>query len=203
MRASKIAGLSVVPCLVKNVDVKDSAMFAILENLQREDLNFFEEAESLLKLMQDFGFTQSDIGKKLGKSQSSLSNKIRLLKIPADLRVVIIENALTERHARTLIKLGDTDIMKKALKYIIENKLNVSQTEKYIESLLNDSKSVSNKPKLRMLTDVRLFINSITQAVNTMTDAGIDADLKRTEDENRIYFTVTIDKSKKVYNSVS
>lgn len=203
LRASKIAGLSVVPCLVKNVDVKDSAMFAILENLQREDLNFFEEAESLLKLMHDFGFTQSDIGKKLGKSQSSLSNKIRLLKIPADLRVIIIENALTERHARALIKLGDTDIMKKALKYIIENKLNVSQTEKYIESLLNDSKSVSNKPKLRMLTDVRLFINSITQAVNTMTDAGIDADLKRTEDENRIYFTVTIDKSKKVYNSVS
>lgn len=203
LRASKIAGLSVVPCLVKNVDVKDSAMFAILENLQREDLNFFEEAESLLKLMHDFGFTQSDIGKKLGKSQSSLSNKIRLLKIPADLRVIIIENALTERHARALIRLGDTDIMKKALKYIIENKLNVSQTEKYIESLLNDSKSVSNKPKLRMLTDVRLFINSITQAVNTMTDAGIDADLKRTEDENRIYFTVTIDKSKKVYNSVS
>lgn len=203
LRASKIAGLSLVPCIVKNADIKDSALFAVLENLQRENLNFFEEAESILNLINNFGFTQSQIGKRLGKSQSSLSNKIRLLKIPAEMRDVIIKNGLTERHARALVKINDSNIMNKTLNFVINNKLNVTQTEKYIDSLLNNDKSTSNKPKLRMLTDVRLFINSITQAVNTMTDAGISADLKRTEDENSIYFTVKIDKTKHVYNSVS
>lgn len=203
LRASKIAGLTLVPCLIKNVEIKDSALFAILENLQRQNLNFFEEAESLCRLISDFGFTQSQIGKKLGKSQSSLSNKMRLLKIPSVLRKRIIDNSLTERHARALIKIDDIDTMDKTLDYIINNNLNVSQTEKYIDSVLNSYTHVSNKPKLRMLTDVRLFINSITQAVNTMTDAGINADLNRKEDENSIIFTVTIEKSKKVYNSVS
>ena len=203
LRASKIAGLTLVPCLIKNVEIKDSALFAILENLQRQNLNFFEEAESLCRLISDFGFTQSQIGKKLGKSQSSLSNKVRLLKIPSVLRKRIIDNSLTERHARALIKIDDIDTMDKTLDYIINNNLNVSQTEKYIDSVLNSYTHVSNKPKLRMLTDVRLFINSITQAVNTMTDAGINADLNRKEDENSIIFTVTIEKSKKVYNSVS
>ena len=203
LRASKIAGLTLVPCLIKNVEIKDSALFAILENLQRQNLNFFEEAESLCRLISDFGFTQSQIGKKLGKSQSSLSNKMRLLKIPSVLRKRIIDNSLTERHARALIKIDDIDPMDKTLVYIINNNLNVSQTEKYIDSVLNSYTHVSNKPKLRMLTDVRLFINSITQAVNTMTDAGINADLNRKEDENSIIFTVTIEKSKKVYNSVS
>lgn len=203
LRASKIAGLTLVPCLIKNVEIKDSALFAILENLQRQNLNFFEEAESLCRLISDFGFTQSQIGKKLGKSQSSLSNKMRLLKIPSVLRKRIVDNSLTERHARALIKIDDIDTMDKTLDYIINNNLNVSQTEKYIDSVLNSYTHVSNKPKLRMLTDVRLFINSITQAVNTMTDAGINADLNRKEDENSIIFTVTIEKSKKVYNSVS
>lgn len=203
LRASKIAGLTLVPCLIKNVEIKDSALFAILENLQRQNLNFFEEAESLCRLISDFGFTQSQIGKKLGKSQSSLSNKMRLLKIPSVLRKRIVDNSLTERHARALIKIDDIDTMDKTLDYIINNNLNVSQTEKFIDSVLNSYTHVSNKPKLRMLTDVRLFINSITQAVNTMTDAGINADLNRKEDENSIIFTVTIEKSKKVYNSVS
>ncbi len=203
LRASKIAGLTLVPCLIKNVEIKDSALFAILENLQRQNLNFFEEAESLCRLISDFGFTQSQIGKKLGKSNSSMSNKMSLLKIPSFLRKRIIDNSLTEIHARALIKIDDIDTMDKTLDYIINNNLNVSQTEKYIDSVLNSYTHISNKPKLRMLTDVRLFINSITQAVNTMTDAGINADLNRKEDENSIIFTVTIEKSKKVYNSVS
>ncbi len=203
LRASKIAGLALVPCLIRNVNITDSAVFAIIENLQRQNLNFFEEAEGLCRLISDFGFTQSQIGIRLGKSQSSLSNKIRLLKIPYEFRQRIIDNSLTERHARALIKINDECMMKNTLEYIILNNLNVSQTEKYIDSLINSESCISNKPRLRMLTDVRLFINSITQAVNTMTDAGINADLKRTEDDNSIIFTVTIDKSKKVYNSVS
>ena len=203
LRAARIAGLSSVPCIIRNINSNDSAVFAVLENLQRKDLNFFEEALSINRLSSEFGFTQSQIGKRLGKSQSSLSNKIRLLKIPAPLREKIIDSNLTERHARALLKLNDPALMEKCLDYIINNSLNVFQTEKYIDSVLfKPQSSPPTKPRLKMLTDVRLFINSINQAVKTMNDAGIDANVKKTETTDSVQFVITIDKRRKYYKVV-
>lgn len=202
LRAARIAGLSSVPCIIRNINLNDSAVFAVLENLQRKDLNFFEEAVSINRLSSDFGFTQSQIGKRLGKSQSSLSNKIRLLKIPAPLREKIIESNLTERHARALLKITDPVLMEKCLDFIITNSLNVFQTEKYIDSVLFKPNLSPTKPRLKMLTDVRLFINSINQAVKTMNDAGIDANVKKTETTDSVQFVITIDKRRNYYKVV-
>lgn len=203
LRAARIAGLSTVPCIVRNINSNDSAVFAVLENLQRKDLNFFEEASSINKLSAEFGFTQSQIGKRLGKSQSSLSNKIRLLKIPAPLREKILASNLTERHARALLRLNDPKLMDKCLEHVISDSLNVAQTEKYIDSVLSKSMSSTvKKPKLKMLTDVRLFVNSVNQAVKTMNDAGIDADIKKTETPDSVQFIITIDKRRKYYKVV-
>jgi len=202
LRAARIAGLDSVPCIVRNINSNDSAVFAVLENLQRKDLNFFEEAVSIDRLSSQFGFTQSQIGQRLGKSQSALSNKVRILRIPPALREKIISAGLTERHARAIIRLPDAVSMEKCTDYVIKNALNVAQTEKYIDSILSKNDSSPSKPRLRMLTDVRLFINSINQAVKTMNDSGIDANIKKTESPDCVQFVITIDKRKKFFKVV-
>lgn len=189
LRAAKIVGLETVPCVVMAVNDEQSALFAIIENVQRDNLNFFEEAESIYKLCELYNMSQFDIAKKLGKSQSYLSNKVRLLKLPSELRAVIIENSLSERHARALLKI-ENDVEKlKVLLYIIEKKLNVSETEKYIDSLINPCLS-KNKPKFKKIKDIKLFVNTINHAVDTMRKAGIKA--ITTENETTDYFEYVV-----------
>ena len=174
LRASKIVGLETVPCVLMSACDVQSALYAIIENIQRDNLNFFEEAESILKLSDLYGLSQQEISKKLGKSQSSLSNKLRLLKLSPELRSVIIENSLTERHARALLKLNNDTERLRVLLYIIEKNLNVNDTDKYIESLLKPV-NVKSEPKFKKLKDVKIFINTINHAVDTMRKAGIQA----------------------------
>lgn len=188
-RAAKNIGLETVPCIVMYVSDEQSALFAIIENVQRDNLNFFEEAESILKLSEIYNMSQFDIAKKLGKSQSYLSNKMRLLKLSCELRGVITENSLTERHARALLKLDNDVDRLKALLHIIEKQLNVSETDKYIDSLINPSAS-KTKPKFKKIKDIKIFVNTINHAVDTMRKAGIKA--ITTENETNDYFEYVV-----------
>ena len=193
LRAAGMVGLETVPCVLMSVSDSDSALFAIIENIQRDNLNFFEEAESIYKLMTEFNLKQDEIAKRLGKSQSYFSNKIRLLKLPEDIRAVILENSLTERHARALLKLTNDVDRFKALLYIIENNLNVNDSDKYIESLLNPVHSKS-KPKFKKLKDIKIFINTINHAVDTMRKAGISVDSEKHETSECLEYIIRIEK---------
>ena len=137
LRGAILANLQTVPCIIVDCEYEDSAVFSILENIQRADLNFFEEAQAISHLMNTFGMTQQQISKKLGKSQSALSNKLRLLRLPADVRYFIDKEGLTERHARALLKIDNEKDMWTTLRVITERHLNVEQTEAYIDSLTN------------------------------------------------------------------
>ncbi len=189
LRAAKIVGLKTVPCVLMSACDEQSALYAIIENIQRDNLNFFEEAESIMKLATVYNLSQQDIAKKLGKSQSSLSNKLRLLKLSPELRTVIIENSLTERHARALLKLNNDVERLKVLLYIIEKKLNVSDTDRYIDNLLNPV-CVKSEPKFKKLKDVKIFINTINHAIDTMRKAGIKA--VSTEHETCEYYEYVV-----------
>ena len=194
LRAAVKVGLETVPCVLMSVSDNDSALFAIIENIQRDNLNYFEEAESISRLVNEYSMTQEEISKRLGKSQSYLSNKLRLLKLSDELRSVILENSLSERHARALLRL-DSDIDRlKALLEIIEKNMNVSETDKYIDSIVTPVKQKS-RPKFRKLKDIKLFINTINHAVDTMRNAGIKAVSEENETSDYIEYVIRIPKT--------
>lgn len=193
LRASIMAGLPKIPCLIIDIDYQDSAVFSLLENLQRENLDFFEEAESVSRLISHFGMTQEQVAQKLGKSQSTLSNKLRLLKLPIEIRYFIQNEGLTERHARAMLKLPTEKDMWHVLNQIKTRGLNVTQTEKEIELLLNKPPK-SQGTMVGIFKDVRLFVNTINNAVDTMRSAGIEANSNKIETEDYIEFTVRIPK---------
>ena len=194
LRASILAGLEKVPCIEVDCGYEESAVFSILENIQRCDLSFFEEAAAVGQLIDHFGMTQSECAKRLGKSQSALSNKLRLLKLPVDVRYFIEKEGLTERHARALLKLESEKDIWAALNIIKEKRLNVEQTEKLIESLTDNTV----KPKrntVKVFRDVRIFINTVNRAIETMKASGINAETDKTETDDYIEFRVKIPKS--------
>lgn len=201
LRASILANLQTVPCVIIDCDYEGSAVYSILENIQRSDLSFFEEAQAISHLMNHFGLTQDQIGKKLGKSQSALSNKLRLLKLPVDVRYYIDKEHLTERHARALLKIDNEKDMWTTLKVITEKHLNVEQTEAYIDNIMD--KTV--KPRhnvVKIFKDIRIFVNTVNKAIQTMQDAGIDAKSDKTETDDYIEFRVRIPKqAQKCVNS--
>ncbi|SMB87558.1 ParB family protein [Desulfonispora thiosulfatigenes DSM 11270] len=193
-RASRLAGLKTIPAIVKNLTDKETAEIALIENLQRENLNYFEEAEGYNRLLKEFDLTQEELAKKVSKSQSTVANKIRLLNLDKDVRDLITFDVITERHARALLKLEDQESQKKLLQAIYEKGLNVRQTDELVEVILIDSEKKENEKVKRKVKkvykDMRIFLNTIRDAVNTIKDAGLEADIK--EDENEEYFEVTI-----------
>ena len=194
VRAAILANVEKVPCIELECDHEQSAVFSILENVQRCDLSFFEEATAIGQLMNHFGMTQSEIAKRLGKSQSALSNKLRLLKLPVDVRYFIEKEGLTERHARALLSLDSEKDIWAALNIIKEKGLNVEQTEKLIASLTDNSA----KPKrnvVKIFRDVRIFVNTVNKAIETMKASGIDAISDKTETDEYIEFRVKIPKN--------
>lgn len=193
LRASILANQPTVPCLVVDCDYEESAMYSILENIQRSDLSFFEEAQAISHIISHFGLTQEEVAKRLGKSQSALSNKLRVLKLPVDVRYFIEKEGLTERHARALLKLTTEKQLWTALNIIKERHLNVEQTEAYIESITN-KKVKHHKNVVKIFKDVRIFVNTVNKAINTMKEAGIAAESNKTETDDYIEFTVRIPK---------
>lgn len=194
LRAAILANLRTVPCLVMDCDYEDSAVYSIIENIQRSNLDFFEEAQAISQLMSLFGLTQDEIGKKLGKSQSTLSNKLRLLRLPVDVRYFIEKEGLTERHARALLQLSCENQMWNTLKIIVEKHMNVEQTEAYIDSIVNPERK-RHKKAIRVFKDVRIFVNTVDKAIKTMLDSGIDAESDKTETDDYIEYRVRIPKT--------
>ena len=175
MRASKLAGKEMIPCIIVDADENDSAIIALLENLQRADLTFMEEAEAIFHLVQEHKYTQEQIARKLGKSQSAVANKIRLLKLPTEARKMIQDNGLTERHARALLRIADEQLQLKILKIVCEKQLNVTQTEMLIERTLERLSAPKNEKEGRIkgIVELRMFLNTVNKAIDVVKRAGV------------------------------
>lgn len=198
LRACKLAGIKEIPALVADCAPEDSAVLALLENIQRKDLHMFEQANALVNLLREWRITQEEAAKRLGISQSYLANKLRLLKLSPEEQNEILQYKLTERHARALLRVDDPALRKKILRQAGEKHLNVSQTEELVTAALAP-KQEGRKPKRTFIAkDIRLFINTIDHAVDAMKTAGIAAQAEKTETEEYIECTVRIPKHHRV-----
>ena len=193
LRASIMVGLQKVPCIVMKCSDRQSAVYALLENLQRADLNMFEEARAIRKLILDCSLTQERVAKQLGKKQSTIANKLRLLRLNEEEQEKIIDAGLTERHARVLLKL-DGEQRKQVLEKAVSGNLNVKQTEILVERALQQSKTKGQHAKI-IIKDVRIFMNTLNKAIDTMRLSGIDALTEKKEHDEYIEYNVRIPKS--------
>ncbi len=196
LRAAVLAGLSKVPCVLIKCSDKESAIFALLENIQRSDLNMFEEAKGINRLIRKFGLTQEEAAQKLGKKQSTVANKLRLLKLSMEEQDWILQAGLSERHARALLRVDDEEIRKELLSKIVAENLNAKETEDLVLKLMCQA-TVNSSPKQEkkfVVRDVRIFVNTINKAVDTMRLSGINAVSKKLETEEYIEYTVQIPK---------
>ena len=194
LRAARIVGVRRLPCIVMDVSNERSAVFALLENVQRQDLGFFEEAEAMFQIMVQFDLTQEDVAARLGKAPSTVSNKLRLLRLPEDVRCEIVRLNLTERHARALLRLDTAESMRRALQQIAKQKMTAAQTDAYVTQLLHPPEPPRKQP-IKLFRDVRLFVNTLNHAVDTMRHAGIAADAVKTETDDYIEYVVRIPKN--------
>ncbi|MBQ5333696.1 MAG: ParB/RepB/Spo0J family partition protein, partial [Oscillospiraceae bacterium] len=193
MRAARLCGMTEIACIIVDANERSSAMMSLAENMQRKDLNFFEEAEAISAMTQLFGFTQEDVALRLGKSQSTIANKVRLLKFSRAERRKMIEYGFTERHARALLAVDSSDIRADLIEEIYERKLNVENTERLIENMTRRSKELQRIRKCRgAFKDVRLFVNTINHAIEVMQAAGINAEVKKTKEKDYIEYVVRI-----------
>ncbi|MBR4628473.1 MAG: ParB/RepB/Spo0J family partition protein [Ruminococcus sp.] len=193
LRAAKLCGLKAVPCIIIDISDRDSAILALVENIQRQDLNFFEEAIAIDNLITYYGLTQDEAAIKLGRAQSTVANKLRLLRLTNDERELIIKYNLTERHARTLLRLASPAERLTLLEKIIKNKLNVERTEKLVDEYINNENAKESlKKRSKVFQNVKLFINTINKAVETMQAAGISADSRKIQNEDYIEYRVRI-----------
>jgi len=210
LRAAKMAGLSKVPCIILDIDMEESSLIALVENLQRRDLDYIEEAEGLSKLIQTFDMSQEEAARRVGKSQSAVANKLRILKLPRDMLNRLKDQGLTERHARALLRLGSNRERQEVLEHIIAHQLTVARSEEYIDAYLSGflaepdemlaaSAEKSSAPKpLFVLKDVRLFLNTLSRGVDMMKRSGIDAQVRQDETEADVLITIQIPKPRKV-----
>ena len=192
-RACKLIGRQKIEAIVYDIGDEDSAVWALIENLQRSDLGPFEEAEALLKLISGWNIPREEAAKRLGIASSTLSNKLRILKLEPEIRKIITENNLTERHARELLRIETEKGREEAAKYIAAKELNVPETVRYIGKLLEKEKP---KKKARyFVKDLRLFINTFEHAVEVMNSAGLGAVSSVSENEESFIYTVAVPKA--------
>lgn len=193
-RAARMAEFEVVPCNIIDITDTQSAEIALLENLQREDLNFIEEAEAYFNLINDHKFTQEELARRMGKRQSTVANKLRLLKLSNSVRVLCLENRFTERHARALLSLPSEELQLKVVQKIIKNSLNVKKTEELINSeLLKLAGEQMKKRKGKGVLPGKLYVNTIKQVLNKF---NIPAKYNLKEKDDFIEITVSIPKNK-------
>ena len=196
LRAARLVGMVKIPSIVINIDDKNSAMFSIIENLQRQSLNFFEEAEAIEKLVREYAMSREEVAQKLGLAPSTVSNKLRILRLPEEMRFELARAGLTESHARALLMLEDDNQRARALSIIVDRHLNVAESERMINQMINRNNRSRNP--LRGIRDVRLFINTLNHAVDTIRRAGVEADAARSETEEYIEYVVRIPKSEQL-----
>ena len=188
LRAGIQAGLTEIPCIVMNMDDKESGMTALVENLQRQDLDFIEEARGISRVMDAWNLSQEQTARLLGKSQSAIANKLRLLKHSPPVLEKLREHGLTERHARALLRLPGEQIKLQAIDTVARLGMSVARTEQYIESLVAEEKERSPK------ADVSAFLKNVSQTLTRIQQCGIPAISERRETDSQIVLTITIPK---------
>ncbi len=193
LKAATMAGVKKIPCVVTDTDERSSALLAIIENIQREDLTCFEEADSIFRLISEWGVPRDQVAEKLGIAGSTLSNKLRLLKLTPWERERISAARLSERHARTLLRIEDIEKRDNALLTIIAKGLNVAESEKMVTELISEKKETPSKKRM-VVGDIRLFANTITNAVDTMRKSGVNATAEKNETERFIEYKILIPK---------
>ena len=196
-RAARIVGMSAIPCIVLDVDSKKSAELALIENIQREDLNIFEQAAAIASLIEVYGFTQEQAAKQLSFSQSHIANKLRLLKLTPPERTEIIKSGLTERHARALLRLSDPKVRLDVIRVVTERSLNVGETDKYIDSILSPSPAPQKPCGIikGYLKDLRFFNNTVNKAMGVLRDCGYDVTSEQKDGDGGTVITILIKRS--------
>ena len=195
LRAARIAGLREVPCLVAQVGEEDSALLALMENLQRRDLDCWEEAQAIARLISRYGLSQEEAARRLGRAQPTVANKLRLLRIPPAERKRMMDAGLTERHARALLRLQDPEVQRRAAGDMVRRGMNVAQAEAYVEKLLQSAQVTPPRGRSTyIIKDVRLFLNSVDRGLHLMRQAGVDAGWNRQDTDREILLTIRIPK---------
>ncbi len=194
LRACRLLGRQKIEAIVYDIADEDSAIWALIENLQRCDLSPFDEAEAMAKLISEWNVTREEAARRFGLSPSGLSNKLRLLKLSEQVRKILTEANLTERHARELLRIESQEKRAEAAEYIAAKNLNVSETEKYITRIL-EKKHERKAPKY-LIKDMRIFVNTFEHAVEVMNAAGLCAVSTVTEEGNNIIYSVSVPKNK-------
>lgn len=168
LRASLMAGLEKVPAIIKDATNEEVGMIALVENIQRENLGYIEEAKAYKTLMVKYGISQLELSERLGKNQSTISNKIRILNLPEDIQTILVENRLTERHARALLKIDNDQLRKVIVKKVIKHNFNVKQTEKLVDEYLTKREIQEKERNKVMHISYKLYINTLKKAFNDM-----------------------------------
>lgn len=194
LRAAKLAGLKQVPCVLGRYTDEQSSVLALVENIQRSELNFFEEADAIGRLLVCHELTQEEIAKKLCKSQPAVANKLRLLRLPSETRKRILSASLTERHARCLLRLPDEKSVNRALDTIILHELNVAESEALVEKMLNVKGKKKGK-KTAVIRDMRIFCNTLDKAVKSIRYTGAAVDVRKNETEDKVEYVITLPKT--------
>lgn len=196
IRASLSLGKKTIPAIIKNLSNQEMAEIALIENLQREGLNFLEEAEGYLRLISEFNLTQEEVARRVGKSQSAIANKLRLLKLSPTIREKLDLEVITERHARALLRLLSTELQALALEEIYKKGLNVRETEAFIaEQLALQEKALKNNKEkhiVRIFTDIRLYLNTLRSAVAAIKEAGLKVNMLEKDHDNHIEVLIKI-----------
>lgn len=200
LRAARMAGLKEVPCLLVSFDEQQSSLAALVENLQRRDLDCWEEAEGIARLMRLCGLSQEQAARRLGKSPSAIANKLRLLKHSPAVRAALQEKGLSERHARALLRLPDDRQRLEAIRLISERDLNVAKTEACVEALLRGDPKPERPPRKLLVRDLRLFLNSVDRHLETLRQAGFDARLRKEDRDKEIVLTIRLPKQTNIQN---
>ena len=198
LRASTMAGMGSVPVIVSEYTTQQIAEIALIENLQRKDLHYLEEAEGYEKLVNTFHLTQESMAGRVGKKQSTIANKLRLLKLSPSVRNTLHESDLTERHARALLKLENEETQKTVLKKIIKDHLNVKQAEALIDKTLKqEGKLNKKKPRIVIVNDVRIYLNSIKNIMDAVKNSGVPSCMEQEMDGDDVVVTLRIKNVKK------
>lgn len=192
LRAAKLAGLEQVPCLAVQTDSQSSSLMALVENLQRRDLDFWEEALALRRLIDTYHLSQEETARRLGKSQSAVANKLRLLRLPEAVLSALRDGGCSERHARALLPLADPELQRAAAQRILSQQLTVAQTEALVEGLLAAEEKPAKRSPTFIVKDIRLFLNTISHSLDVMRSAGVNAQYRREDTEEEILLTIHI-----------
>lgn len=191
-RASKKAGLKDIPAIIVDINENESAVVALIENVQRRDLNFVEEANSYSQLITKFGYSQEQIARQVGKKQSTISNKMRILSLGSDVLNILLENSLSERHGRALLKIKNNDKRLEIANTVVKKSMTVKETEIYIEKMMK--KNIKKKIRLGGTLDYKIYLNSFKNAYKTVVDSGVNIDYKENDYEDFIEIIVKIPK---------